>query len=214
MEKMCKSFSEFNLKKLEEKIGPLEKFNEKKTMAFFREETELFFQVTRIAYHYVNTWINNPDAVLNAFIGAFEYYGEDEPDGLFERNTAELLQKILLLFVELGFVRTDFRNDVLNALCDWDLGVVEDVLFENGQYETWEQDKSKSVEDVENYICKLLPPGQGEIYIYHIRDPYDFELTEYQHELYQKAYINIHQLCFAEHEKDGGPIMRFITKKS
>ncbi len=213
MEKKCKSFDEFDFSEFEAKIGPLENDSERKAMTVFMESQDLFFKVLRYVYHGSQIDGSSDKAILKAFIRGFENYGGKKLDGAFIPDEVGLLRKMLITFEAMGYVRTDLYNEVVMVFSALDLGSVVCWLLDSGHYETWTQDESKTAEDVEKYLCKLLPPGQGEIYIFHMKDDYDCGLTEYQEELSSVAYDNISShFGIWNHKDDGGTMLRFITK--
>ncbi len=221
MKQYCRMVEEFDFAEFERRMGTLKDDAERKIMSFFKANAVTFVKVARRVFHDEDCQMSNLRSVAEGFFYGFDDLLDDDveeiDEDLFDDSKAEFLRDAILVLVSMRFIRDDLPSAFLSEVCNLGLGNVEDWLIKHDQYEYWCCDQSKTIDDVKKYVCEILPPGQGEIYLYHQTSPLKSCLreaiyTEYQQELLDTAENNVDYLCTIYHDKDGGPILKFLTK--
>lgn len=218
MKQYCRRIEEFDFAEFERRMGVLKDDAERKIMDFFKANAVTFVKVARRVFHDNGCQMKKIGLVVEGFFYGFDdWIEEDIDEDLFNDSKAEFFRDAILVLVSMRFIRTDLPSSFLNEVCELGFGNVEEWLIKNDQYEYWCCDQSKSIDDLKKYVCKILPPGQGEIYFYHQENPLRSLsrtgiYTEYQKELLNVAENNIESFCCIYYDEDGGPILKFLTK--
>ena len=211
---------EFDFTEFERKVGAPKDDGERRIMDIFKRCEYILIPVLREIYYLMNGQVNKADfkdkgrqehfihVLYHCFMDWLDekernrwHIEEDIRGSAFNRKHVEFLRRALLILVDMGFIRTDLLPNGLLS----EVNVIFDIkeLFGYEGYDSWICNTWKTMEEIKTYICELLPPGQGEIYLYDRTHSFYKEYTKQQQELLSAARENIGMRS--------GDILKFIS---
>lgn len=218
-EKKCKSVKEFDFEEFAAKVGPLKDEDQKNLMAAIKSDVENFILSVRFfakdgtpqrtdLWYFIDTEGCSVDQKL--------LYSKVRKAARSKSCKAleKFFDKLCRIAAEMGFVRNDnpFSAEALktlDAMTELITDASDEILYvlmnNDDLYIHWEC--TRTAEDVKQYLCKILPPGQGEIIIYNnFYNIFDMGYTNYQKELLEKSEENFYALV----EKEGSPLINYL----
>ena len=210
----------FDFAEFEQKVGVPEDDAERRIMGIFKRYEYILIPALRESYYLMNGQVDEADLenkerqedLIDVLYCCFmdwldekernRWRIEEEVRGqTFNCEHVAFLRKALLTLIAMGFIRTDLLpNGLLN-----EVKAIFDLkeLFGYENYDSWICNTRKTMAEIKTYICELLPPGQGEIYLYDRTYSFYKQYTGQQQELLSAARENM--------RIRSGDILRFIS---